>query len=343
MENDNDIRKKEKKIDSNHWMCKIQKFVLGIDATKQYVGYCPFFWMTVLCLFLFPIFCIFRGFMIGCVKVATFMDSILTQPIHTKVVQRKEYKKEELRKIPLAPNDQMLRMMFLNGDDLKEQEYTLENAIAYCDRMADYSWLECQRIALWMEQNPTWKETHYPDAQKRIDIAWEAAKAKNEAEEKRKKEWEATKRRLIMKGAFCGKLLFKVAAVAALGFGAFLIYCGLYKAVTIVQPHVWLEVFSFGCIISAIILFIKIAVCEFIFFIENTESKCLLYTDYKETELRLIFKPFAWTFNAIGWVFNLMVNTGIFFKEAIGILYKEECPLIVWGDETGPIEKRKTK
>jgi hypothetical protein len=39
-------RKKQKGINPNHWMCRIQKTVFNIDAPSFYMGYCPFFWMT---------------------------------------------------------------------------------------------------------------------------------------------------------------------------------------------------------------------------------------------------------------------------------------------------------
>lgn len=32
-----DLRKKEKRIDRNHWMCRIQKFTFDIDATSFYM------------------------------------------------------------------------------------------------------------------------------------------------------------------------------------------------------------------------------------------------------------------------------------------------------------------
>lgn len=347
MENDNDIRKKEKKLNSNHWMCKIQKYTLGIDAPKFYMGYCPFFWVTVLCLFLFPFILVFRGIVGVLSKIDEWTNKFFATRVHPKISERREYKTGELRKIPLLPKDHMLRTLFINYDRLVEEKYPLVGMVRYCDFDNIYSTLEIERMALWFAHNPTWKETHYPDAQKRLDDARELAKAKlAKAEEKRKKR-EAFKRKLINKGAFCGKLLFKVGVVAAIAVLAVGIYFGCYKAFTTIPLHMFLQAISIVSFIGAGIVLGKIILNEIELLVENSESKSFWYKDYQDTELRLFFKPFGLIVKGI-----ILIVKGIvavvefiqrafaFGKEAIGMMYKEECPLILWGDETGPIEKR---
>jgi len=41
------------KINKNYWACKVQKKTLGIDC-ERYAGFCPFFWMTFVCILIYP-------------------------------------------------------------------------------------------------------------------------------------------------------------------------------------------------------------------------------------------------------------------------------------------------
>lgn len=340
MENDNDIRKKEKKLDSNHWMCKIQKYVLGIDAQNYYMGYCPFFWMTVLCIFLFPIILVWRLLITILSTIGGVIDSLLTKSIGNKITARKEYRTSELRKIPLIPADDIIVAMFNNFERYNKEGYSLETMVSYSDFTGRARWTDCIRMGLWFTDNPNWKEEAYPCAKLRIDERRKAYKLEQEKEREREQRWEATKRKLISKGAFCGKLIFKVAMVAVLAGIAFLIYAGIYKLVTTVSPTVFLQAAYIVCFILASIMVANIVIREIVHFVDSTESSCLLYKDSKQTEVRLIFKPFVIIFKIIAWVFVTAKKVICFIIEAIGMMYKEECPLIIWGDETGPIEKR---
>jgi hypothetical protein len=89
-------RKKEKKLDRSHWMCRIQKFAFNIDASTFYMGYCPFFWMTWLALLVSPFVALFNFITIPSV----WLWRSTTEPV-------KEYRttsQANLRRTPLQPS-----------------------------------------------------------------------------------------------------------------------------------------------------------------------------------------------------------------------------------------------
>jgi len=50
----NTERKYRKQINKDGWMCSVQKWSFG-KRTPTFVGYCPFFWFTWLCIFISPL------------------------------------------------------------------------------------------------------------------------------------------------------------------------------------------------------------------------------------------------------------------------------------------------
>src|ERR1039458_9902820 len=55
----NTERKYRKPLNRNGWMAKLQRICLG--KTPNFVGYCPFFWLTWICVLFFPVFMVARG------------------------------------------------------------------------------------------------------------------------------------------------------------------------------------------------------------------------------------------------------------------------------------------
>ena len=69
--------KKEKKLDRNHWMCRLQKYVFNIDAEKTYFGFCPLFWMSWLALICLPSVFVAQKLLLPIFKVIAISSQLL--------------------------------------------------------------------------------------------------------------------------------------------------------------------------------------------------------------------------------------------------------------------------
>ena len=289
-------RKKQKKLSKDHWMCKIQKFSLGIDARSYYKGYCPLFWMSWLCLLLFPFVCVFKLIRIICRPFTNFLQN--------SAYNRQE-RQSDLMKSPLVPTyaqlitlDKELSLYCCSQliSNLHESYYLL----CYCSSLVLYR-DDAHRMALWFIENPDWKKEHLPAAKKYMQDM-ELFKLREETP------W-YTVRDFINIVSVIGKLVFKILIPCAILAGVFL----LYMTVISIPIMSWLAILIVVCAVCSVILIFSITYD----FFENL-------TKVNITEK----KP------------SVVSNIITFFVDAVKITYKQECPLIIWGDETGSIEKR---
>lgn len=305
------IRKKQKGIDKNHWMCKVQKFSFGIDAEKFYMGYCPFFWMTWVALIASPFIAVFHAthFVIGRPLLFVF------DKLFSTVKEKKIAYIEEKNNTPIVPSYAIL-------NEVKDFETFSPFDIYYlCDTINTMS--EADRILLWFEQNPDWRETHLPTAVEAIKRFKIAEKEKK----KRTQERAAAIRKLISKVNFCGRFIAKVlipVCIILAGVGLYWLAAKIIGVITLlglVQSFTFLM--FFGAIVMVVALVIDFCNCV-------KETRYRKWQDGVTPKQGIISKAFYKVLAVIG-----------FIVETVEMTYKKECPLIIWGEETTPITKIK--
>lgn len=318
------IRKKEKRIDKNHWMSKLQKYTFNIDAHKFYMGYCPFFWMSWLALLCVPFVFIWK----------TFMDFIF-RPINKKLddfseerAKVKEVKLEELEKVPLIPCDQMLvdfHEWYENHTHEELLKSILVNDGNYFKKLYECFYFNFRnriRLKLWFEANPDWRETHYPQAVENVKKLKEA----REKYQEKKRLREVRLNKLACKASTVGSLLVKILIpVLALG----VIY-GLYLLTMLAIANATMDHVIGVLIVLGMILVVTLGIffCKLFF---SWLSSVLSNRECKEKKEKLVRTKK---------VFKVIKTAVSFVVETIKFTYKRECPMIIWGEETGKIEKR---
>lgn len=312
-------RKKEKRIDRSHWMSKVQKYIFGIDAPTFYSGYCPFFWMTVLALAVSPVIVTILLIVTPIRWIFEKVDKLTTKHSQKSTKAR--------RSQPLEPS---FTQFITLAKHFNAGEFEGPKAGNYLATML-YSWgntksyLDAERIELWLTQNPNWMDTHVPAARIKYD-AWKES-------EKKKKEKDALRtqriRKLINKVSIVGKIIFKCViplAILMVGTGVgWLLY--LFFISVNVQGLITFAT-AIGIIVG-VALTVGAIILPFAY-ISWVKTEVLPHKSEKKG-LNIPERLIDWTCNTID-----------FLKEIVYMTYKSECPMIVWGEETGPIVKRKT-
>jgi ABC-type multidrug transport system fused ATPase/permease subunit len=310
--NDNeDIRKKEKKLDRNHWMCRIQKYTFGIDAPTYYMGYCPFFWMTWLAVIWFPF-----------AVIGKFLNKIFSgifDSANEKTKSYREYCREKRENTPLEPTfKDFVRLGKYDEDD------SYYSGVSYIFKTLDYGTENSKRIHKWLQLNPDWKTTHLPKAQEQYDH-WLAEEEKQRQLEKiREERFEKLKSSMVRYTSLCGKAIFK-----------------LIIPLLIIAAAIGV-IFVAGWIVSKITLLTILGIFTVVMFFLAGYLAGKIIGDFLKT-----FVFIERNFNKIDKFRGVLVKIGRFFKntwifisDTVKLTYKAECPLIIWGEETGKIEKR---
>jgi hypothetical protein len=309
MNTEEDIRKKEKKLDRNHWMCRVQKYTFGIDAPTFYMGYCPFFWMTWLALLLFPILALSRLTYAGFSRIILPLN-VGVNKINTKIASNRE-------STPLKPLDSMLidiAMDYKEGEEFESLLNRYETSVL--------TWKV--RTALWFRQNPDWRNTYLPAA-----IASVEEKLLKEEELQRIKEKRrAARRKLANQTSLCGKFLFKTLIPIIMAFAVYYVYLGLIYVFSHISLLDVTRIFTIGAFMIAGYYIARILFSFFtiVIFNERTgDSVAVAINKFTESLVKVN--------SGIGSMFEFLRDTVLF-------TYKAECPMIIWGEETGKIVKR---
>lgn len=305
-------RKKEKKLDRSHWMCRIQKFTFNIDAPTYYMGYCPFFWMTWLSLLVSPFVALFKLVTIPSVWAWKYT----TEP----VIEYRRTTREALESTPLQPSfKQMLQMQYMSADELTGWDLWSPRSELF------YDLTECKRIEVWLNQNPNWKKEWLEKAK-----AWDKANdAAIYALSKLKKVRAARLTKVNRLASTCGSAIFKVLIPLLIFLGVSSGGYGLYT----IAVKISLVTYVFAAYIltvgAAAVMFARIlwdAIKTILDIraknktvVEDDEAPTLTWWDKLVSKFSTVFE---------------------FIHDTVAITYKQECPLIIWGDETGPIQKR---
>lgn len=305
---DIDIRKKEKKLDRSHWMCRIQKYTLGIDAPTFYMGYCPFFWMTWVCVTLSPFILFFKL----CIKpVINWVDRVASNS------RKRRYEARDLlMNTALQPShSELIKLYECFGDNDSEYDsfnifYTLETGH-----------FNCRRYSKWFEENPNWIVDVLPAA-----LEWRENELKKKLVSKKTATFIVKFRNIV---STCGATVFKGLIPAAILAASYGIYIGVMKlASTITLESFALAVAILSGLVAAGISIVVIA--DFIEIIVANRTLKKRKNQQSENSSSFI-EP----------VFSFIGNAFAFVRDTVKMTYKQECPMIIWGDETGKIEKRK--
>jgi hypothetical protein len=326
MNNTEDIRKKEKKLNREHWMCRVQMYTFGIDAPNYYMGYCPFFWMTWVSMIALPI--VFLG------KTFVKLTSTPIRPVTRYLDTRAKTRQAELIKTPLEPTyNTILDVYGVFGKDdfvlgLDGQKITLED---YSRRIFSHDYVRSERLRLWFLQNPNWRDTHLEKARaERQKRAEEIEREFREAIERRKKR-EARNRKLSNVASLCGRGLFKLlipTVIIALGA---LAYYGIIKLCSVVELADVVLVFSITGFIVAGFLACRI-LGDFL--------STFVFTEPVKDKISRVLERIFDDGGICDGLTNKIRNVREFIIDTVALTYKAECPLILWGDETGNITRR---
>lgn len=313
-------RKKQKKLDKSHWMCRIQKYTFGIDAPNYYMGYCPFFWMTWVCLLFSPIALLYKALL---KPILVRLDKFFEGRRKVKYITRQEY-----LKTPLEPTQrQLVRIAAMVSKDrlstLKREGGDWAFVISYYTSMSDYD--TATRLGVWFRENPNWAKTHLPAAKKFVE---EQDKKLADIKLLPPPKW--TMKNVVKVASLCGSLVFKILIPCVILVCA----VGIYFGIAYIAAHITLAIVActIAWLLSGAAAFVLFCILHSIYDQWQTardKRKREEYRNRKYEEPVVAKRP--------GFISNLFT----FIKDTIAITYKQECPLIIWGDETGSIEKRK--
>jgi hypothetical protein len=240
---------------------------------------------------------------------------------------RAKAREAELIKTPLEPTyNTILDVYGVFGKDdfvlgLDGQKITLED---YSRLIFCYDYVRDERFRLWFLQNPNWRDTHLEKARA------ERQRVEGEERERRKKR-EARNRKLSNVAGLCGRGLFKLlipTVIIALGA---LAYYGIIKLCSVVELADVVLVFSIIGFIVAGFLACRI--------LGDFLSTFVFTEPVKDKISRVLGRIFDDGGICDG-LTNKIRNVREFIIDTVALTYKAECPLILWGDETGNITRR---
>lgn len=316
-EADIELRKKQKCLDKNHWMCRIQKYVFGIDAPTYYMGYCPFFWMTWLAVLCFPFVAL-----IGAVSSPfMWLAEKITFPVRAVKTVR-ENARTTTWNTPRKPTYKEMYSIALDYITDHEIEGPADLARSWHFHIKDYN-----RVYLWIKANPDWRETELPKAKQ-----WKKEQDELAEEELRKDRLKRIKANTIT--SFCGVAFFKVfipiLILAAFTGVCYLMYtlCTTISLIDVVAIT-GIGLTGYACYMAAVIIWSGIHI-----YVQYSLRDKPSGTMFGANTILAIIKPFRWFFTGVAHVIEFLIDT-------VKLTYKQECPLIIWGEETGKIEKRK--
>lgn len=312
MNTDDDLRKKEKKLDCSHWMCRVQKYTFGIDAPSFYSGYCPFFWMTWVCVLMSP-FAFFWN-------VALKPIGRVLNKIGDDVVSRKEASTKRLLETPLQPSAaDFLALERYYRHDKPDIDYSSNDVFHSLDRSS----VDAIRIALWLNQNKDWRNTHLPAAhQWKIEMNKRKEAANNRKHKIRK---------IGNVVSVCGSTVFKGLIPALIAALSYVAYLGIYWVCSVVTLNAFL--IALGIVLAGL----TVGLVTHVVF--DVLHNIRMNRMSKPTEPKPVYEGPRWYEPIVDGISNGFA----FIRDTVRMTYKKECPMIIWGDETGKIQKRAKK
>lgn len=304
--------KKQKKINRDtYWMYKLLDFCWGKSHVPLFRGYCPLFHATWITIVLLPLV------LVG--KIFEFVGGIFWDLIKNSSVS--ETKSEPQKTNIIKPADHFIERVFeeiLKRPDENESDIVWE---IYYDSIM----LQPERE--WFLNTPNWK-SFYPAIKERI------IKAKKD-EEKAKIRKAALKVKIdtiISYTSWMVKPFFVISGIAA--------GIVLYKIMFFIVGKLaglftlnllWTYAQAAGILFAAVLL---IAFIAKIF--QLIRAKLNSIPDSPKVQEIQQSSLFTKIISGLG---NFISEGYGFLRDTIKMLYKKECPMIVYQEKNGPIEK----
>lgn len=311
--NTNNIRKYKKKVNKNGWKANIYRWTFSREP--NYVGYCPFFWITLFCVIVSPFS------LVG--KILEFIWKLICDlftPEKEESVKNPEYKWEKHKY--KKPCDEVIVDMY---DRLQKFE-----------TLAHYSWNNLLTPVWWAEQNPDWKEKYYPTAKINVD----KKKAREIIKQNRKTRHKERMAIVVKYTSYTMKPLVTIAILTA----AFYIYKLIFAIVSLIKWKDVVVMLTYSGISLLVCLGIVLAALLVSSVFVNTAKVVKYKWDAIPTKPITLIPDREWkSLTLINTVLTTIL-TGIFegiefVIETIKMTYKKECPLIEWSDEEAPIKR----
>lgn len=342
-------RKKEKKLDRNHWMCRVQKYTFGIDAPTFYMGYCPFFWMTWLAVIAFLPVAIVKNLVRPIDKA---YDFVFREPTQKLVAKRKEVKlqKELVQEPPLSIIAEIFRHEDLQGVNWAELVPDtkvfdeVKHDVFFCPSVRSFD--VAASYVRFLIANPNFIAENGERAVQEVEARRLARQAAEEREQElaRKRHERAERRRkffnkVARKISICGPLIFKILIPAVIIAAGLFVLSLLGYLMAKVPLIAYVQGFLLVNALAIAFLSGKLFCSAISIWLENRERSG------KDSIGDKLGEILEWVFTHIEksweWVKDVAFNIIDFTATTVSVSYKQECPMIIWGDETGPIEKRK--
>lgn len=178
-------RKYCKKVNTNGWMARLQLWAFDIDASEKYVGYCPFFWMTWVCLLCAPFILI--------LKIGESIFDFFSEASSTYFSKDLPSKANNITYE--IPYDFVIHNMYLSKKNSED------------------SWEEyAEKYKEWIAANPTWWEDYHK------------CEELKEKQKQREQAFQQRKELIINKLSNIIKFLVKPILILSILLVAFLIY-----------------------------------------------------------------------------------------------------------------------
>jgi hypothetical protein len=183
---------------------------------------------------------------------------------------------------------------------------------------------DCIRIELWVKQNPTWKAEWLNKA-----LEWQKQQIKADAEIEKAKRARDSKLRSVNKlASTCGAAVFKVLIPVLICAVVLAGLYGVYDMVTSISLVTWAYTFYIVTVSAATFVLAQILWDAGATLLNIYGSKKTVVGDALPS--LSLWDKFCIKFSGVS----------EFIRDTVSITYKQECPLIIWGEETGPIQKR---
>lgn len=325
--NTNPTPKKQKKINrETYWMYKIQDWAWGKNNVKTYRGYCPLFWMTWLTLAAAPLI------LIG--KCLEFSWGVIMELASNSKYSTQENKPE---KIPTSkPSDFLIVLVFEQirdnykkwkerrneGEDSKEEDFIYQ--LYFETNMSG-------REREWFLNTPNWKDL-YPFLKEKE----EKQKIREAAQKAARDKMQVKINTIVSKTSWMVKPTICLSAVV-LAYYLYRIVSYLFSSLLGWAQDFFTWDFVKSCGSVVILVIVAVLVIGFLakMFQVIKEKLNSIPDSPKIQEIKQEF----WLTQIIRTSINFVIEAFSFVKDTIRMLYKKECPLIVYGDENSGIEK----
>lgn len=322
-------------------MCRIQKYSFGIDAPTFYTGYCPFFWMTWLALLASP-------FVLAW-KILAHLAGLTWDNLESHLEAREKRKAERNDQVPkpvraVKPPPRIFEYMVEARDEYNvHPDYLSKWVFEYCGLRGFWKWRR-HAYQQWFEENPreTWEADYNAAAERLLKEQKEAREEYKRIQQARKDRAERLKR-MACRASVVGRGIARIAVFLAIACILYWIIIGGIWATN--NPGVLLAY----TIKTAAFIAATITVSLILFVIgkwwrEYDPSPLLESLGRFQSPAERTCKVIGWPFQT-GWKALLATgraisNAAVFLATTIKLTYKAECPMIVWGEENTPIQKR---